>query len=124
MHTVFSHTHTHTHTHTHHTHTHTQSAYFPNPYHNKVHAADVLLATNFLLKAEALKGVFTDLEILAALTAAAIHDVGHPARTNQFLVNVQHELAILYNDNSVLENHHLSVAFKTLQVRDVGGSFL
>ena len=54
--------------------------------------------------------------MLAALVAAAIHDVGHPARTNQFLVNVQHDLAILYNDSSVLENHHLALAFKTLQV--------
>ncbi|XP_064386859.1 3',5'-cyclic-AMP phosphodiesterase 4C-like isoform X3 [Halichondria panicea] len=92
-----------------------QRSYLPNPYHNQVHGADVLLATNYLLKSEALKGVFTDLEILAALVAAAIHDVGHPARTNQFLVNVQHDLAVLYNDNSVLENHHLALAFKVLQ---------
>lgn len=100
------------------THSRTQSSYLPNPYHNQVHGADVLLATNHLLKAEALKGVFTDLEVLAALVAAAIHDVGHPARTNQFLVDVQHELAVLYNDNSVLENHHLAVAFKILQVHN------
>ena len=32
-----------------------QDHYHPNPYHNKEHAADVLLATNFLLKAKALE---------------------------------------------------------------------
>ncbi|XP_013793173.2 cAMP-specific 3',5'-cyclic phosphodiesterase 4B-like, partial [Limulus polyphemus] len=59
--------------------------------------------------------VFTDLEILAALFAAAIHDVDHPGVTNQYLVNSSSELAIMYNDESVLENHSLAVAFKILQ---------
>lgn len=33
------------------------------------------------------QAVFTDLEILAALFAAAIHDVDHPGVSNQFLIN-------------------------------------
>ena len=33
------------------------------------------------------QNVFTDLEILAAIFASAIHDVDHPGVTNQFLVN-------------------------------------
>lgn len=46
-----------------------------------------LLIFRFLIKA-----VFTDLEILAALFASAIHDVDHPGVSNQFLINTS-ELA-------------------------------
>ena len=60
--------------------------------------------------------------MFAALFASAIHDVDHPGLSNQFLSNTSNELAILYNDHAVLENHHLATAFKFLQVC-VGISF-
>ncbi|PWA27186.1 hypothetical protein CCH79_00013913 [Gambusia affinis] len=113
-------------------------------YHNSLHAADVAQSTHVLLSTPALDAVFTDLEILAALFAAAIHDVDHPGVSNQFLINTSErttacasisasyfvplvftsptssssesdsELALMYNDESVLENHHLAVGFKLL----------
>uniref|UniRef100_A0A8C5G610 Phosphodiesterase n=1 Tax=Gouania willdenowi TaxID=441366 RepID=A0A8C5G610_GOUWI len=83
-------------------------------YHNSLHAADVTQSTHVLLSSPALDAVFTDLEILAALFAAAIHDVDHPGVSNQFLINTNSELALMYNDESVLENHHLAVGFKLL----------
>ncbi|KAL5275795.1 dnc family protein [Megaselia abdita] len=86
-----------------------------NPFHNSLHAADVAQSTHVLLNTPALEGVFTPLEIGGALFAACIHDVDHPGLTNQFLVNSSSELALMYNDESVLENHHLAVAFKLLQ---------
>ncbi|KAK2506057.1 hypothetical protein MC885_011785 [Smutsia gigantea] len=90
--------------------------YHPDvPYHNSLHAADVLQSTHVLLATSALDAVFTDLEILATLFAAAIHDVDHPGVSNQFLINTNSELALMYNDESVLENHHLAVGFKLLQ---------
>uniref|UniRef100_A0A3Q4FZ24 Phosphodiesterase n=1 Tax=Neolamprologus brichardi TaxID=32507 RepID=A0A3Q4FZ24_NEOBR len=84
-------------------------------YHNNIHAADVVQSTHVLLSTPALEAVFTDLEILAALFASAIHDVDHPGVSNQFLINTNSELALMYNDLSVLENHHLAVGFKLLQ---------
>ncbi|XP_069087922.1 3',5'-cyclic-AMP phosphodiesterase 4A isoform X4 [Pleurodeles waltl] len=84
-------------------------------YHNSLHAADVTQSTHALLSTPALDAVFTDLEILAALFAASIHDVDHPGVSNQFLINTNSELALMYNDESVLENHHLAVGFKLLQ---------
>ncbi|XP_048018555.1 cAMP-specific 3',5'-cyclic phosphodiesterase 4B isoform X1 [Megalobrama amblycephala] len=139
-------------------------------YHNSLHAADVAQSTHILLSTPALEAVFTDLEILAAIFAAAIHDVDHPGVSNQFLINTSEcvfiytslyilktmhafgskllqllklkpygrtkpqcydcfmtlinimplftadsELALMYNDESVLENHHLAVGFKLLQ---------
>ncbi|XP_069783991.1 3',5'-cyclic-AMP phosphodiesterase 4C-like isoform X3 [Narcine bancroftii] len=84
-------------------------------YHNNYHAADVTQSTHVLLLSPALEAVFTDLEVMAAIFASAIHDVDHPGVSNQFLINTNSELALMYNDVSVLENHHLAVGFKLLQ---------
>ncbi|XP_042903674.1 3',5'-cyclic-AMP phosphodiesterase 4C isoform X4 [Parasteatoda tepidariorum] len=89
--------------------------YLKVPYHNSSHAADVTQSVNVLLLMPALESVFTDLEVLAILFSAAIHDVDHPGVTNQYLINSSSELALMYNDESVLENHSLAVAFKLLQ---------
>ena len=75
-------------------------------------------STHILLSSSALEEVFTPLEVLSAILASSIHDVDHPGLTNQYLVNTSSELAIIYNDESVLENHHLAVAFKLLQNSD------
>jgi len=48
---------------------------------------------------------------MAALIAATIHDLDHPGFGNSYLINANHHLAILYNDVSVLENHHAALAF-------------
>ncbi|XP_006876393.1 PREDICTED: cAMP-specific 3',5'-cyclic phosphodiesterase 4C [Chrysochloris asiatica] len=87
-------------------------------YHNSLHAADVVQSTHVLLATPALEAVFTDMEILAAIFASAIHDVDHPGVSNQFLINTNSELALMYNDVSVLENHHLAVGFKLLQTEN------
>lgn len=58
----------------------------------------------------------TDLEIFAAILAAIIHDFEHTGTTNSFHVMSGSDTAFLYNDRSVLENHHVSAAFRLIDV--------
>jgi hypothetical protein len=82
-----------------------------NPYHNEIHAADVVQTLHALI--QMMDGVceITDEQSFAALLAASVHDVKHPGKNNIFQVNAKTGLAILYNDVSVLENRHASHAF-------------
>ncbi len=48
------------------------------------------------------QAVFTDLEILAAIFAAAIHDVDHPGVSNQFLINTSECVLSTYRRPGVL----------------------
>ncbi|XP_055925456.1 high affinity cAMP-specific and IBMX-insensitive 3',5'-cyclic phosphodiesterase 8B-like isoform X6 [Argiope bruennichi] len=89
-----------------------ESNYHPNPYHNSTHAADVLQATAYFLKKPRLKAIFDPIDEIVSLVAAVIHDVDHPGRNSAFLCNTGSELAILYNDLSVLESHHSALAFR------------
>lgn len=55
--------------------------YHPNPYHSSLHAADVTQALGAMLGAgDAFVGQLSDLELLALLVAAVVHDLGHPGR--------------------------------------------
>ena len=62
--------------------------------------------------------ITTDPQVFTAIIAAAVHDVDHRGRTNAFLVRTRHPWATLYNDNSVLENHHVSTAFHIMEDPD------
>ena len=46
------------------------------------------------------------------LIAAIAHDVGHTAVNNQFLIDTSHELALMYNDHSPMENMHCAKLFQ------------
>lgn len=83
-----------------------------NPYHNSTHSADVLHATAYFLSRDKIKETLDPIDNVAALIAAAIHDVDHPGRTNSFLCNSGSQLAVLYNDLAVLESHHAALAFQ------------
>uniref|UniRef100_A0A0N5A1N0 3',5'-cyclic-nucleotide phosphodiesterase n=1 Tax=Parastrongyloides trichosuri TaxID=131310 RepID=A0A0N5A1N0_PARTI len=83
-----------------------------NSYHNATHAADVLQATSVFLESEVVAENVVDTHAIAALIAAAIHDLDHPGRGNGYLINTRQHLALLYNDQSVLENHHVALTFQ------------
>ncbi|XP_015793123.1 cGMP-inhibited 3',5'-cyclic phosphodiesterase A isoform X1 [Tetranychus urticae] len=125
--------------------------YREKPYHNRMHAADVLHGVYYLTSQQipgfpqipldsdnspaqknsigplpksylrhistcddsyGIMGAnFPALEIMALYTASAMHDYDHPGRTNAFLVQTFSAQAILYNDRSVLENHHAAAAW-------------
>ncbi|XP_053916617.1 dual specificity calcium/calmodulin-dependent 3',5'-cyclic nucleotide phosphodiesterase 1C isoform X2 [Cuculus canorus] len=86
-----------------------------NPYHNLMHAADVTQTVHYLLFKTGIVHWLTELEIFAMIFAAAIHDYEHTGTTNNFHIQTRSDSAILYNDRSVLENHHVSAAYRLLQ---------
>ncbi|XP_055762162.1 cGMP-inhibited 3',5'-cyclic phosphodiesterase 3A-like isoform X1 [Salvelinus fontinalis] len=134
-----------------------ENGYRDIPYHNRIHATDVLHAvwylttqavpglpnlltdhssdsdsdsgllnpshighTGFLVSKMSavmeegygcLSGLIPSLELMALYVAAAMHDYDHPGRTNAFLVATSAPQAVLYNDRSVLENHHAASAW-------------
>lgn len=69
-------------------------------------------------------GNFPALELMALYTAAAMHDFDHPGRTNAFLVATNAKEAVLYNDRSVLENHHAAQAWSLFMKEPVLYNFL
>lgn len=83
-------------------------------YHNKTHATDVLQFYHLILHQFGgfeVCGLNT-VELSSCYISAMVHDYEHPGVNNNFLVNSSDPLAILYNDKSVLENHHVSAAFQ------------
>ena len=89
------------------------AGYHPeNAYHNQFHAADVLQASHALLQTA--KKKISDMEVFILYFSAIIHDFDHPGVNNDFLIKTRDEIALKYNDNSVLENHHVSSALSVL----------
>ncbi|XP_019121587.1 calcium/calmodulin-dependent 3',5'-cyclic nucleotide phosphodiesterase 1C isoform X2 [Larimichthys crocea] len=91
---------------------------YKNPYHNLMHAADVTQTIHYLLLKTGMVHWLTELEIFAIIFAAAIHDFDHTGTTNNFHIQTRSDTAMLYNDRAVLENHHVSAAYRLLQDDD------
>lgn len=95
-----------------------QSGYInTNSYHNATHAADVTQMFYYFINTCNAKDIchLSKADILVCYLSAAIHDLGHPGFTNLYLINSRSELAITYNDRSVLENFHIASALKICQ---------
>ncbi|KAM3141805.1 hypothetical protein pb186bvf_006127 [Paramecium bursaria] len=89
--------------------------YRKNPYHNYEHGFTVAHACFYMIKNKLLDRYLDTTEQFAALLSSLCHDVDHTGRTNGFEVARMSKLAIRYNDESVLENHHVSMTFKIIQ---------
>ena len=86
-------------------------------YHNSMHGADVTQSVyTFFTHSNAEKIAKTNvLDLLSIIIASLGHDIAHPGLTNTFHINDSTEIAITYNDISVLENFHASTLFRTLR---------
>ena len=86
-------------------------------YHNALHGSDVTLSVYlFFSHSNAEKVAKTNvLDLLSIIIGALGHDIGHPGLTNTFHINYSTEMAITYNDISVLENFHASTLFKIVR---------
>eukprot|EP00927_Polykrikos_kofoidii_P025777 TRINITY_DN230_c0_g1_i1.p1 TRINITY_DN230_c0_g1~~TRINITY_DN230_c0_g1_i1.p1 ORF type:complete len:792 (+),score=108.52 TRINITY_DN230_c0_g1_i1:116-2377(+) len=98
-----------------------------NQYHSRAHAASVLHILHALLHlgglAEAASVAVAGIEdadtrrgivTMSALLAAIVHDYEHTGVNNDFLVKTCDFKALLYNDRSPNENHHVAAAFALL----------
>jgi 3',5'-cyclic-nucleotide phosphodiesterase len=94
-----------------------EAGYHCNPYHNQMHGADVLHIVHFILTPGGLRerAQLTDEDAFAALIAGMIHDYDHPGLNNNFHTKIQSYLATLYNDKSILENHHCAEVFELMK---------
>jgi len=85
-----------------------------NPYHNFFHAADVMQTLYMFIRANGGEHYLSPVDIFAALVGAIAHDLNHPGVNANYLCNTRHELAMTYNDTSILENMHISTLYKVL----------
>jgi hypothetical protein len=58
------------------------------------------------------------LQIFTLLISAAVHDIGHPGHNNQFEIATKSDLAILYDNKSVLENFHIATTLRLMDSHD------
>mmetsp|Transcript_59972 Transcript_59972/g.141432 ORF Transcript_59972/g.141432 Transcript_59972/m.141432 type:complete len:400 (-) Transcript_59972:214-1413(-) len=85
-----------------------------NHYHNWAHAFDVVQTTYAFALQSGVMELLTQIQRFALIVAALCHDLEHPGLSNQYLIARRDELALRYNDRSVLENHHAFRAFQLM----------
>lgn len=98
-----------------------QNGYKNVPYHNCIHAADVLQRVHAILKTLT-ADVFTLEEKLACYIAAIVHDYAHTGVSNSFLILTRHAVARRYNDRSPWEQHHVASALEL--IHDSSSNFM
>jgi hypothetical protein len=87
-----------------------QSSYLDILYHNKTHATDLAQSFVYICNQCELKKKcqLDSWDMMCYILAGACHDLGHPGVNNLFLTEKRDEIAITYNDISVLENFHVA----------------
>jgi high affinity cGMP-specific 3',5'-cyclic phosphodiesterase 9 len=88
--------------------------YNKNHFHNFQHAVNVLQMTYLLLNKTDVINKLNPHIVLACLISALSHDVDHPGNTNLYEINSMSKYSKIYNDISVLENHHCALTFELM----------
>lgn len=89
------------------------------PYHNWYHAFSTVQFVYYAMTKTQFGQQLQDIDVLSLLVAALAHDIDHPGNTNRFEQETESHLAMRYNDNSVLENHHASTLLQLLREVDI-----
>ena len=89
-----------------------------NDYHSFHHVVDVMHSSYLFLRTFKAETLLNDVEQFALVTGAICHDLDHPGTNNTYHVNKHTRLAIVYNDNSILENYHCARTFELLSQAD------
>ena len=89
--------------------------YKENHYHNFSHALHVFKSASILWDnlCDSVCFDFNPIEHLALLISALVHDVEHPGGFNSLLFGK--DIAMVYNDQSILENNSLTFVFTLLE---------
>jgi len=86
------------------------------PYHNFYHAFTTLhMSFMVVQKQNPIRKLFDNKDLMAIFIAAYSHDVNHNGRTNDFHIRYRTSIAMVYNDQSVLENMHAAACFETMR---------
>jgi hypothetical protein len=93
-----------------------RDGYLEEPrYHNWYHGCDVMHTVYRMLEESFASSYMSSQEIFCLLVASLAHDIGHLGVNNNFLIRSKHELALLHNDRSPLENMHAMKLFEILR---------
>jgi len=82
-----------------------EKGYYNTSYHSFLHAVDVVVVLYYMLTDLGAAKYISSLDAICLLIAGLCHDIGHPGLNNVYQVNARTELAVRYNDQSVLENY-------------------
>ena len=93
------------------------NGYNDHAYHNFRHGFGVLHVVYLLMTRGGAMRHLDYLEVAALCIASLCHDINHNGLNNAYYVNSSHELALVYNDISVLENMHASNTLRILKKR-------
>jgi GAF domain-containing protein len=99
-----------------------RQAYNAVPYHNWNHAVDATQFLAYEIFYGNLQTVLRPSEILILLAACLCHDANHDGFSTAYNAKAETPLGILFNDQSVLETHHCTVAISIL-TKDIANIF-